>query len=101
MWKQFAIQQSTTSAGIQRQSAKSNATTKEKQTLECDNASIKWQKIRFMPQTPCNTNPSPVNQSGGMICSIIWQSNSISTVKTFATPKKRHVCQRQNCNSQA
>jgi len=33
----------------------------------------------------CNTNPSPTNQRGGMTCSIFWQGNPISVVKTFAT----------------
>jgi len=33
----------------------------------------------------CDTNPSPTNQRGGITCSIIWQGNPISVVKTFAT----------------
>jgi len=31
------------------------------------------------------TNPSPTNQREGTTCSIIWQGNPISVVKTFAT----------------
>jgi len=31
------------------------------------------------------TNPSPAYQHGGITCSIIWQVNPISLVKTFAT----------------
>jgi len=31
-----------------------------------------------------DTNPSPTNQRGGITCSIIWQGNPISVVKTFA-----------------
>jgi len=32
-----------------------------------------------------DTNLSPANQGGGMICSIVWQNNPISVVKTFPT----------------
>jgi len=32
----------------------------------------------------CDTNPTPTNQRGGTTCSIIWQGNPISVVKTFA-----------------
>jgi len=32
-----------------------------------------------------DTNLSPTNQRGGTTCSIIWQGNPISVVKTFAT----------------
>jgi len=32
-----------------------------------------------------DANPPPVNQKGGMTCSVIWQGNPISAVKTFAT----------------
>ena len=33
----------------------------------------------------CDANLSPTNQRGGMTCSIIWQGNPISPVKSFAT----------------
>jgi len=32
-----------------------------------------------------DANPSPANQHEGTTCSIIWQGNPISAVKTFAT----------------
>jgi len=41
-----------------------------------------------------DTNPSPTNQRGGMTCSIIWQGNPISAVKTFAT-KNCALCARE------
>jgi len=45
-----------------------------------------------------DTNPSTANQQGGITCSIIWQGNPISAVKTFAT-KNRALCVRDTCNS--
>jgi len=41
-----------------------------------------------------DTNPSPVNQHGGITCSIIWQDNPISVVKTFAT-KNCDMCAKE------
>jgi len=53
--------------------------------------------------TPSALQPNsmmPIHPHGGATCSIIWQGNPISTVKTFATPKLRPVCKRKNWNSQ-
>jgi len=48
------------------------------------------EKLDSMPNTLQpnlfhDTNSSPVNQCGGMTCSVIWQGNPITAVKTFAT----------------
>ena len=69
------------------------------------NARQTWQEIGLLCQTLFNqlhfANPSPMNQHGGMICSIIWQDNPISVVKTSATKNRALVlCQREKCSSQ-
>jgi len=53
-----------------------------------------------------DTNPSPVNQRGRITCSIIWQGNPISVIKTFATKncalcaKKRIAILKQSTSNQ-
>jgi len=41
-----------------------------------------------------DTNPSPASQRKGITCSIIWQGNPISVVKTFAT-KNSALCAKE------
>jgi len=41
-----------------------------------------------------DTNPSPINQRGGITCNIIWQGNPISAVKTFTT-KNCSLCAKE------